>query len=155
MAEERSSTVEGLIPRMVRLKLEPGQAQVLLDELLTRIQVHAAQLQERRADRGRLNGEEVSELSALLAEYRALIDDLGTEPGRGAVGVAVTASMATADALVRACAARAVDQLRIRLDQRSGNLSALRDAGAGVAAWATSLADLRHLDESAPELILD
>ena len=146
-------TVVGLVPRAVRLELQPAQGQDLINELLTRLESQAGSLRETQERHGWLGDADLASASVALGEYRTLLDALreGISDGAGAA-VTVTASTPLADELVRGCAHEAVDRLAESLQKRSGDPDALRDAAAIAGAWANTLADLRDLDEGGPDL---
>jgi hypothetical protein len=157
MCESARATVTGLLPRAVRLELDAGQAELLVHELVSSLESRAGSLREDHERHGTLAPAELAAATEWLFEYRTLLEALNTQPqamGPGATRV-ITASTVAADALVRACAARASEALRELLPARSGEITALRDAGAAAAAWAQTLADLRELDESAPDTVLE
>jgi hypothetical protein len=161
MAQDRSPTVVGLVPRAVRLELEPCQIPTLVDELVTRIEAGAGSLREEGQRRhGVVRPEKLAEAAKWLLEYRNLLAALGDrEDGgyrRATEPTSIVASMVAADDLVRACAHNAVEQLMATLTRdRAGDRHQLRAANEIACAWLQTLVDLRELDESGPEAILD
>jgi hypothetical protein len=155
--EPRRSSVTGLVPRAVRFEVSEPQAQLLINELVTTIEAKAGSLREDHDRHGRLSHATISDMSEWLVEYRNVLDGLclARETHRTSDVTIVTASTVAADRLVRACATRSVELLGSLLQERGGKIEQLRVAGAAAAAWATTLADLRELDEDAPDYILE
>jgi hypothetical protein len=145
-------TVTGLVPRAVRLELDDSQAQLLINELLTALETRAGSLREDHDRQRRLTRERLADVADSLGEYRDLLGALGSGAAQPpSAPVVVTVSTPTADALVRACLMRAVEALGELAPARSAPIGRLRDAGRSAAMWAQTLADLRELDESAPD----
>jgi hypothetical protein len=104
--EERPMSVIGLVPRAVRIDLEPCQLPALLDELFTTVEARGGSLREAHERDGSIAVEDVSDAGALLHEYARILVDLGAESRRSIVDTAVslTTPLEIADDLVRACA---------------------------------------------------
>jgi hypothetical protein len=157
MCESTLPVVTGLLPRAVRLSLDPGQVQLLINELVTLLEARAGSLRQDHDQSGALSAAALGDTAEWLYEYRSMLDALTPLPGsrEPAAITIVTASTVAADALIRACAVRAVHTLLDLVPARSGEIARLRDAGAAVSAWARTLADLRELDEHAPDTVLE
>jgi hypothetical protein len=150
MPDFAAPRVTGLIPAAVRIELQPAQREPLIRELATRIETIGRSWH--REDGGGASAETLVEHAAELAEYAAALDALRTLTAScSAASAVITLSTPVADTLVRACAAGAVDELDHRLAARDGDVAALRHAAAAVAAWSATLAELRELDETAPD----
>jgi hypothetical protein len=154
MSDPSRPPITGLLPRAVRIALDPGQVQLLTRELVTRLEQRAAALREDHERDGTLSTATLAEAADWLHEYRTLLEALTPQSGRRAPAT-ITASTVAADTLIRACTTRAGRSLLELCQARSGDIDRLRDAGAAAAAWAQTLADLRELDETAPDTVLD
>jgi hypothetical protein len=157
MTEPLLPAVTGLLPRAVRVDLVECQVQLLVNELLSRIETMTGSLREDHDRHGSLSHDAVADAAAWLFEYRTLLEALNADRGlrRPATLVSVTTSAVVADSLIRACADRAADDLAAQLRTRSIDSARLRDTGAAVFAWTHTLLQLCRLDEDAPDWVLD
>ena len=124
-------SVIGLVPRSVRLDLEPCQLAGLRDELLTSIEAQSGSMREDHERRGSLNrnvlrdaGEEILDHSKLL---RAIADD---DAAYGDGSVSITASMEIAYELVRGCAHNAAARLLELVGEHNSDRTELLRASA-------------------------
>jgi hypothetical protein len=152
MSDSAATRVTGLIPAVVRIELQSGQREPLIREVAARIETIGRSLPGDGADCGGVSVDALAEHAAELAECAAALDALQAPTSSCPVaGTVITFSTPVADALVRACAARAVDELEHRVAARDGEIAVLRQAAAAVVAWSATLAELRELDETAPD----
>jgi hypothetical protein len=151
--EERPMSVIGLVPRAVRLDLEPSQLPVLLDELFTTVEARGGSLREEHERRGSIAAEDVSDAGALLREYAQILATIGADSRRRVIDTAVSivTPIEVADDLVRACARNACEELAALARERNSDRAALSSAAQAAAAWARTLVDFRYLDEEAPD----
>jgi hypothetical protein len=151
--EQRPTSVIGLVPRAVRIDLEPCQLPTLLDELFTTIEPGGGSLREAHERERLIATEDVSDAGALLHEYARILVDLGAESRRSVVDTAVslTTPLEIADDLVRACARNACEELAALTRERGSDRTAVSAAAQAAAAWSRTLVDFRYLDEEGPD----
>ena len=151
--EQRPMSVIGLVPRAVRINLEPCQLPALLDELFTTVEARGGSLREEHEREGSIAAEDVSDAGALLHEYARILVDLGAESRRSVIDTAVslTTPLEIADDLVRACARNACEELATLTRERNSDRSAVSAAAKAAAAWSKTLVDFRYLDEEGPD----
>jgi hypothetical protein len=145
-------SVIGLIPRSVRLDLDPYQLPGLKDELLTSIESRSGSMREEHERQGAIarrrlrdGSEDVVEHSMLLRALAADDEPFGDDP------VSVTASMEVAYELVRGCAHNAAARLVELVGEHHSDRTELLRASTAAAAWTITLVDLRYLDEEGPD----
>jgi hypothetical protein len=151
--EQRPMSVIGLVPRAVRLDLEPSQLPALLDELFTTVEARGSSLREKHERDGAMESERVTDAGALLGEYAQILTAIGAESRHHVIdsAVSVTTPIEVADDLVRACARNACEELAALARERNSDRSALSTAAHSAAAWARTLVDFRYLDEEGPD----
>ena len=151
--ERRPMSVIGLVPRAVRLDLEPSQLPVLLDELFTTVEARGGSLREEHERHGSIAAEELSDAGALLNEYAQILATIGADSRRSVIDTPtlIVTPIEVADDLVRACARNACEDLAALARERNSDRSAISTAAEAAAAWARTLVDFRYLDEEGPD----
>jgi hypothetical protein len=146
------TSVIGLVPRSVRLDLEPCQLSGLRDELLTSIEARSGSIREEHDVRGAVDRDALHEASGLMWEHSKLLEAVSSDRGQiGETPVSIITPTAVADELVRGCAHHAAAQLVELVGEHSSDRAQLLRAATAAAAWTKTLVDLRYLDEEGPD----
>ena len=144
-------SVIGLVPRSVRLDLDPCQLPGLKDELLTSIESRSGSMREEHERCGTLAREPLRGASEDIVEHSKLLQAIAADEPFGDVRVSVTASMEVAYELVRGCAHSSAARLVELVSEHGSDRTELLAASTAAGAWATTLVDLRYLDEEGPD----
>jgi hypothetical protein len=141
--------VIGLVPRAVRIDLEPSELPALLDELFTTIEARGGSLREEHERDSLIAAEDVLDASALLHEYARILVDLGAHSRRSVVDTAEAAPKPMSQVRPEVCCwsqsarPRGVNR-RARICSPDADLAGATPVSIAAASSRSDRAGLRH-----------